>query len=262
MQKRPQLVVVVRKYNFWRLEEKCGQLIRALKHKHSAAHDEFSEQSYYPVPGPFVRFRLCQDIWKPEHECTLKKFFQVFHPYLIHLHIEIEAQSSLISLRDYFKSIKLPKLRTLIFESSENIEKFTKNGRSEVLRAFLAGSARLMELGLIFPKFKESPQQDIDKIIVGFLQDIASRQIRNFILSVKISDNLLTTLTDMNFQLTHFQVFLQSSKFSGKNLTKLLQTQQKTLKTLKLIDIREGCEFSLDFPAGAMEKLEKLHIRG
>lgn len=262
MQKRPQLVVAVRKYNFWRLEEKCSQLIRQLKN--FAGQDEFGNCEY-PIPGPFVRFRLCQDIWKPEHECTLKKFFQVFHPYLVHLHIEIQQDSSLISLRDYFKTIRLPRLQTLIFEdSSENIEKFVKNGRNDVVRAFLAGSPRLLEIGLLFPKFKESPQVEIDRIVTNFLNDIRSYNVRNLIFSVKISDNLLATLTELKnkFQLTHLQLFLQSSKFSGHQLTKLLQTQQKTLKTLKLIDIREGCEFSLEFPTGSMLQLEKLHIRG
>ncbi|CAL8137111.1 unnamed protein product [Orchesella dallaii] len=262
MQKRPQLVVAVRKYNFWRLEEKCSQLIRQLKNSNGE-----SENSWYLIPGPFVRFRLCQDIWALPHlyfECTLRKFFQIFHPYLVHLHIEIQQESSLISLRDYFKTIKLPRLQTLIFEdSSENIEKFVKNGRTDVLRAFLAGSPRLQEIGLLFPKFKESPQREIDLIVTKFLHDIASNNVRNLILSVKISDSLLTTLIELKdkFQLTHLQLFLQSSKFSGHHLTKLLQTQHKTLKTLKLIDIREGCEFSLEFP-GEMDRLEKLHIRG
>lgn len=262
MQKRPQLVVSVRKYNFWRLEEKCSQLIRQLKN--FAGQDEFGNCEY-PIPGPFVRFRLCQDIWKPEHECTLKKFFQVFHPYLVHLHIEITQDSSLISLRDYFKTIRLPRMQTLIFEDSgENVEKFVKNGRNDVVRAFLAGSPRLLEIGLLFPKFKESPQADTDRILRNFLLDIVSYNVRNLIFSVKISDYLLMTLTELHdkFQLTHLQLFLQSSKFSGLHLTKLLQTQQKTLKTLKLIDIREGCEFSLEFPTGSMVKLEKLHIRG
>lgn len=145
--------------------------------------------------------------------------------------------------------VSLPNLKKLAFHDRRR-SNISSDATSQKLLFALVSTARdsLQNLTIQFPREPAYEQQAKQEILIKLLKDNPLPNLKCLRLDVLITDEILSTLTNMNLRLKELHFSVGASKFSAAALKRLLSSLQYSLQVLKVTDLFRRSEVILDFP--------------
>lgn len=226
--------------------------------------DEFSSTQYDDIRRelPFVKFDIRPYMFAPPFIHLLKQFLTDFGSAMQSLKVRLAFESADDFPKECFGPLQLSSLKSMEFSNSIHGEL-----RPSLTTSILTSRSNLLESLLQAAPFLESLSLwcDSENIIwprdaTNVLKEVKLRYLQNLKISFPMSPACLTSLSEINAQLTTLTFVLREPVFDPDLFKEFLHSQRNTLKRLHIIDLQCNGPKVIELPV--MTQLESLEIEG
>ncbi|ODM98368.1 hypothetical protein Ocin01_08312 [Orchesella cincta] len=218
-------------------------------------------------PFPFVRFRLCQEVFQPIYASVITDFFQTFQDTLEVLDIWLDLRSSLVEVPIHSKSklSSFANLKTLVYDDRRVILHGSEDNRGSLLKTLVEHAPNIRNLSIRFQRDFRGSLECASETVLNRIRNIFSRveiqrSLKFLKLDMHINDPLLNSLKCCNLRVETLELALRGSSFTFPVFQNFMESLQMNLMKLKICYIERDSSCLLVFPA--MTALRELEIEG
>ncbi|CAL8103317.1 unnamed protein product [Orchesella dallaii] len=216
---------------------------------------------------PFVKFRLCQEVFQPIYTSVITDFFQTFQDTLEALDIWLDLRSSLVEVPIHSKSklSTFPNLKTLVYDDRRVILQSSEDNRGSLLKILVEHAPNIRNLSIRFQRDFRGSLECASETVLNRIRNIFTRvdlqkNLKFLKLDLHINDQLLNSLKCSSLRVETLELALRGSHFSFPAFQNFMESLQLNLNKLKICYIERDSNCLLVFPV--MTALRELEIEG
>ncbi|ODM98377.1 hypothetical protein Ocin01_08303 [Orchesella cincta] len=211
---------------------------------------------------PVQRYVIGANFFVKQNQRLMKDFMRICGPSATELRFYFDYTSTMNFTRRSFPDLKLPKLKSLLFNCGNYRGRNCSSQTYEIpylVEVVLGAAERLQEF-----RFEFAPRDfKWQSVVVRRFAEIISKRIPKSVkilrLDMWLNDNHLNTLADTGLELQEFQFDCHCAV--GKDvIKKFFERQSRTLRVLKILNSDPNCSVSVDFPR--FDQLRQMELQG